>query len=807
MRWPAVPIAMAFCAASALAEERQDQYGDPLPAGARGRVGTVRFQHGREVSGLAYASGGKDLVSLGGDRAISVWDAASGRERLRIGGSPRRMAVSADGERVAVSFGRGPVKLWMLGDGQPLPSIGPPDLEADRLAFTPDSQQLVTVASSWNNRIRLWNLASGAEISRFPEVREPIFALAFSRDGKHLATARETSTIRLWDALAGKQRHLIEGEGGWAFCIAFDPRGQTLATADSHRAIHLWSVAGGQEIRTLTGHAEMVNNVAFLPSGNELVSDANDGTVRVWEAATGAELRRIEVSGSETYNHAFAVSPDGGTLAVTKSLKLIDLATGLERSPRPPGGGPLAWSRADGALLTGDTALVLCEAAGRVLQRFEIPKFQTVRACGFADGGQTIACVTSGGQLLRWRRATGELLGDAQLVMGAALAFSPDGKLLALGGAADATALVEVATAQPLQKLALPLDRLARPASGGVSAVAWAGGQLLAATADVLKLSPGGLRLWDAASGRNIQELAVAEQTLAKPITALAFAPDGQTVAAATADRRLRLWETETGQELYCGPAGSEIEALAFSPDGQWLAIAADRAVSLAATFDPERPLQRLAGHRDAIRAVAFSPDGRALASSSDDGTTLIWDAGPLTFAAQPAPSPAEAEQLWRDVASADAPVAFAALRRLLAAGDSALPQLAATLQPPSRRAEPEQIARWIVQLDAEEFQTREAAGEELRKLGRWARPALETAAAGEGSSEVKQRVKRLLAQLALQPLSPAEIRTLRAIRLLEYWNTAGSRRVLATIAGWDESAVETTFAKEALKRLGKAAP
>src|SRR5436190_6188698 len=93
MRWLAISITVIFCAASALAEERLDQSGDPLPAGARTRVGTLRFQHGREVSALAYASGGKELVSLGGDRAVSVWDAASGRERLRIAGlegTPRR---------------------------------------------------------------------------------------------------------------------------------------------------------------------------------------------------------------------------------------------------------------------------------------------------------------------------------------------------------------------------------------------------------------------------------------------------------------------------------------------------------------------------------------------------------------------------------------------------------------------------------------------------------------------------------------------------------------------------------------------
>ncbi|OKH39530.1 hypothetical protein FACHB389_07850 [Nostoc calcicola FACHB-389] len=197
------------------------------------------------------------------------------------------------------------------------------------VAFSPDGKTIASASA--DNTVKLWNAATGKEIITLKGHSNYVYSVAFSPDGKTIASAGADNTVKLWNAATGKEIITLNGHSNWVYSVAFSPDGKTIASASADNTVKLWNAATGKEIITLKGHSNWVDSVAFSPDGKTIASASADNTVKLWNAATGKEI--ITLNGHSNWVYSVAFSPDGKTIAsagADNTVKLWNAATGKE---------------------------------------------------------------------------------------------------------------------------------------------------------------------------------------------------------------------------------------------------------------------------------------------------------------------------------------------------------------------------------------------------------------------------------------------------------------------------------------------
>jgi RNA polymerase sigma factor (sigma-70 family) len=822
---------------------RLDAHGDPLPAGALARLGTVRFRSGSFLSWLAFTPDGKTLLSHGGDADVSLWDAAEGREVGRISGEPgapiHAAALSADGRLIATVAGANrrmvadvPLRVWDRSGGKHLRDLGKGPYAS--VTFSPDGALLAGVR--YDGRLDLWDVSAGRLLRGWKAHDHPtVIAWAvddhlawtarFAPDGKAVVTGHPLEGIRFWDVSTGaRMRELpLHPQPGNAWALS--PDGSVLAVgtrpADPPAAIterdfgriHLVDVATGKDLRELSaageppfGAAMGIRSVAFSADGRRLAARGADGFLRVWDVASGRELRRWW--NALTFPFALTLSPDGRTLAAASggASRLLDVDSGKEVSPPQENAAMLmhvAFS-ADGhtAITLGHSAPLLWDAATGRLRRRLVGHADHAFVTGFAVAGNTLYSWADDRALLAWdldtAREPRRLAVTVDDVPG--VAPLPDGKVLARLVRGQLVRL-DATSGRELRRVTLPVPSafgVAFPPDGR-TVVAWC--------------ADGSARVCDLDSGRQRRQIGFTdadpprEGAVAPPgiaagrFFAARLSPDGRLVAFGSDNRVLAVHEVAGGREvrrLDRLPDG--VGALAFAPDGRTLAWAGqhDPTVRLVEVASGKER-HRLAGHRGRVWSLAFSSDGRRLLSGSQDATALVWD---LTGWPDGKPVPLSAEEgeaCWADLADPDPVRAYRAVRRLAASPGSLRGRLR-----PVEPADAKRLARLIGELDADAYARREQATADLEALGDAAVPACRAALEGNPSADQRRRLQALVDKQAERAweTTPAQLRRARCLEALELAGTPEAGRELEQLGRGLPAAWLTAEARAALARL-----
>lgn len=490
-------------------------------------------------------------------------------------------------------------------------------------------------------------------------LRHGVFRFAFSPDGKRIASAGTDGFVRIWSTETGKEERRLDGHRGAAYAVAYSPDGKWIATGDVYD-IHLWDAATGKKVRKMAGFdggkdfktrqdiSVLICALAFSPDGKVLAASEGNVRVSLWDVPSGELRGRLEACGKD----AIAFLPDGQRLLAVSPgvVRLCDLKgkehhkieTGIGTEYRstplalaPDGksfvvGGAREITENNGMvqIVIGETGVVSLWdlATGKERRRLEVP--QAVLAAALSPDGKTLA-YDQNQTIHLLDVASWKEVGRIPIAEGDAykLAFSPDGKALA-ASCRNGLQFWNVATGHPL----LPFDsHLA-----AVDTIAFtANGKQLVSTCQ----ETGVARLWDTTSGRQLH-------TFAGDWAHGVVAPsrDGERIASSGQFNSMSIWNTATGRRVRHLQVENQppnkwahyIRALALSRDGRWLTSISsnnnerDRGLTIlvqdaASGKERSRLKEPLFDPRKGTEFRTLSPDGQVMVQS-DDRTICLRD-------------------------------------------------------------------------------------------------------------------------------------------------------------------------------------
>jgi WD40 repeat protein len=673
------------------------------------------------TGGRMTDSGNTGFCHILHQEPIRRWDTTTGKEFAPLGrGVP--FAASRDGKLLAaitgeldqerkvqsIKFGNQVISLWDTANGQEVRRLPLEGAGFENGAFTSTGLCYHLSAPAGKQTDGVWLWPDKQLPRRLALNSKSLYGLVFSPDGSKLAW-HENQFTHIWDMTSGKEIHRIKMlPGGFWSSLAFSPDSQRLAVG-CEGAFTVWDLTTGQEVAPDEGHKGSIWSGALSRDGRLVCTAGRDGVIHLWDRQTGKILRTLTHPRNRSFS-GVVFSPNDRFIAAV-----------------------------------GDELFVWEASTGKLVREISLASNDCLACPTFSPDGKFLAAIGwNRGELVLWEMATGKKVWQVEdLGFSTSLAFSPDGKLLAVTSRGKTIRLRRVATGDLAAELPPPTEQCGNH-------------QGLAYSSDgrVLVLSQlKTVRLWETAT--NSPRLDI--NCPIRYVETVAISPDGRLLA--TGDDCIRLWDVVTGKEVHC-----------FS------------------------------GHRGTVSKVVFSADGKYLLSCGSDTTAILWKVPQLPRRKEGAAAPKQLLQWWQALGKRETALAYQAQGQLAAAANG-IAFLKDQLRP-AKAPDPQQVAGWIRELNDDRFKIRKKAQDALEDLDDLAAPALEKALKNPPSLEANRRIRQLLDRL--ETLTPQQLQVLRAIEVLEWIGTPEERAVLGRLAQGAPSARITVEAQAALRRMAR---
>jgi eukaryotic-like serine/threonine-protein kinase len=499
-----------------------------------------------QIVGTAYAAAFSPLdpnqLAVGSKGVLTIWD---WKNKTLVHSYPahetRRLSVafSRDGQRLASGDWSGSVKLWNTeATGAPLCTFSETRYAAPSLSFNPDGTRLA--AASFDRHVNVWDTTTGVRVHQFPHAGRLALAVAYSPDGRLIVSTGEGKTVHVWEAESGREVLGLRGHTGLCGCVAFSPDGLRLASASMDGTIRIWDATPlqdheRQEISTLPEQSGEIWSLAIHPKDQKIALAGQGNPAKVWDVKT----HQVTASSDSLRDIVFCVAwhPDGHRIASAGG-------NGDQFTVE-------VWNTLNG-------------------QKYSLPFGVEYVATAFSRDGRYLVTGRSNGVVQVWDARDGREIGVLGTHLGVVrgVAFSPEreGRFLASASADGAVKLWDATRLGDVEKTGSqkPIRTFPTHVPGAGLNVAFSPDGKRIAIGDMDYV----VKIWELDTGKELATL----RGHSGDLYTVAFSLDGRWVASGGEDSTVKVWDSNTGKLLrsFRGHTGL-VNSLAFTPDGKRL--------------------------------------------------------------------------------------------------------------------------------------------------------------------------------------------------------------------------------------------